>query len=146
MKQWNNMTLSIIYSNLAKAAEKQQNVAVSGRYAGLSQTYREGTDGLGGLEELGALLRKDLEDAIPAAVAAAEESGDRGALRALRWGEKVAKIEKSLIDRYMKQGDALFDGKDFYICQACGFIYSGSTVPDICPICKAPSSRFSKVA
>ncbi len=147
MNTRSSMSLSIIYSNLAKAAEKQQDAALSGTYAGRSQDFRtKGSVVTGGPGELAELIRKDLEEGIPAAMAAAGKCGDRGALRALKWGEKVAKIEKSLIDRFIKQGDALLDGKDIFVCQACGFIYPGTEVPDICPVCKAPASRFTKTA
>ncbi len=141
------MSLSIIYSNLAKAAEKQQDENRSGIYAERSLNFRSKQDALaGGPAELAERIRKDLEEGIPAATAAAEKCGDRGALRALRWGEKVAKIQKSLIDRFMKQGEALLEGKEIFVCQACGFIYLGTEVPDICPVCKAPASRFTKTA
>jgi rubrerythrin len=146
MEKWNSMTLSIIYSNLSKGAEKQQNYELAGRYAERSEALREKALAEGETADLELLIKKDLDEGIPAAVTAAEKSGDRGALRALRWGEKAAKIEKSLIDRYRKQGDALLEDKDLFVCQACGFIYLGTDVPDICPVCKAPASRFSKVA
>lgn len=30
-----------------------------------------------------------------------------------------------------------------YVCQVCGYIYEGDSAPEACPICKAPSSKFS---
>jgi rubrerythrin len=147
MEKRSSMALSIIYSNLEKAADKQQNPGLSGRYGELSAAYRtREAAAAGGLTELAVLIRKDLEEGIPAALAAAEKSVDRGALRALKWGEKVSKIDASLISRFQKQGEALLEEKDLFVCQACGFIYLGSDVPEICPVCKAPASRFTQVA
>lgn len=151
MEKWNSMTLSIVYGNLAKAAEKQQDYELADTHTGQTGLYREKAAaeltaaGSGTLEDLGASVKKDLEETVPAAFEEARRGGDRAALRALTWGEKVAKIEKSLIDRYVKQGDALLEGKDLFVCQACGFIFLGNTAPEICPVCKAPSSRFSKI-
>ncbi len=30
-----------------------------------------------------------------------------------------------------------------YVCQVCGYVYEGDTVPESCPVCKAPSSKFT---
>lgn len=149
MKKWNSMSLSIIYGSLAKAAGKQQDAASAARYDEHAQHFRReapSAGGPGGAGDLAGLLRNDLEEAVPAAVEAAKQSGDRGALRALTWGEKVLKIQKSLLDRFVKQGEELLDGKELFVCQACGFIYLGAEVPVICPVCKAPASRFTRTA
>ena len=97
------------------------------------------------LAEVRDALSKSLAGEYPACKAAAEAKADRGVLRSLVWGEKVTTIEKSLIDRYLSKGEALLEGKNLYVCEACGFIFLGSDVPEICPVCKAPSSRFSVV-
>jgi rubrerythrin len=71
---------------------------------------------------------------------------DRGALRCVTWGKKVTAIHKSLLARFETQGDALLDGNQVYVCEACGFIAVASDVPQLCPICKAPASRFVKIS
>lgn len=30
-------------------------------------------------------------------------------------------------------------------CTVCGYIYQGENPPDICPVCKAPASKFVKL-
>lgn len=71
---------------------------------------------------------------------------DRGALRMGVWGSKVNAIQKSTVVRYMKQGSSLLEGKSIFVCEACGFIFIGEEAPEICPVCKAPQSRFSKIS
>ena len=97
------------------------------------------------LSEVQTSLKEDTSNRIPAAKKAAEKTGNRGPLRALTWGAKVAAIQSSVIARYLKSREELLEGdKQIYVCDACGFIYVGNEAPDLCPVCKAPSSRFSE--
>ena len=32
-----------------------------------------------------------------------------------------------------------------YICTVCGYVHEGDTPPEICPICKAPASKFEEM-
>ncbi|MDC7218403.1 MAG: hypothetical protein PQJ59_00580 [Spirochaetales bacterium] len=137
--------LSVIYSNLKKAAEKQQNFALVTEYERLSEKNKEEGVAGGTLAGLLEMVSSDLVDLIPKAADVVKSHGDRGGQRALKWGETVTKIQKSLMDRYLKKGDEAFEGKDFYVCQACGFIYSGTEAPKLCAACKAPSDRFEKI-
>ncbi|MDC7228126.1 MAG: rubredoxin [Spirochaetales bacterium] len=137
-------TIPVICSNLAKAAEKQQNPGMAAEYSALAEKYDDGKPSAEDLAGLKTLITEDLT-VYPDLQKAAESAGDRGAQRALRWGQKVTAIQKSLIDRFLSKGDALLDGKGLFVCEACGFIFLGDSAPDICPVCKAPVSRFSKV-
>jgi len=31
-----------------------------------------------------------------------------------------------------------------FVCQVCGYVHEGDTAPEFCPICKAPSSKFTE--
>ena len=31
-----------------------------------------------------------------------------------------------------------------WVCNVCGYVYEGEQAPDVCPVCKAPASKFSK--
>ena len=31
-----------------------------------------------------------------------------------------------------------------FVCTVCGYVYEGEQAPDVCPVCKAPASKFSK--
>ena len=91
------------------------------------------------------LVEKDLEEGIPNAKAISSDAKDRGALRALTWGEKVTRILNSLLTRYQKEGEAMLQNTGVYVCTICGFIYTGDTPPDLCPVCKVPDWKFEKV-
>lgn len=136
--------LPVIFSNLQKAAEKQQDADAAERFGFLSSKYDKGTTHVKDYSSLKQLVAEDLSG-YGEVQTAAELSGDRGVQRALRWGQKVTAIQKSLIDRYSSKGEALLEGKNLYVCEACGFIFLGDAVPAICPVCKAPASRFSKI-
>ncbi|MPM54852.1 Reverse rubrerythrin-1 [bioreactor metagenome] len=32
-----------------------------------------------------------------------------------------------------------------FVCTVCGYIHEGDTPPDVCPVCKAPSSKFKEM-
>ena len=32
-----------------------------------------------------------------------------------------------------------------FVCQVCGYVYEGDAAPEVCPICKAPASKFTVV-
>ncbi len=36
--------------------------------------------------------------------------------------------------------------KQKFICTVCGYIYEGEEPPELCPICKAPASKFKEMA
>ena len=93
-----------------------------------------------------ALIEKDLGEGFVSANAAASAAGDRGALRALVWSEKVTRILKSLWARYQKEGEAMLENTGVYVCTVCGFVYIGDAPPEICPVCKVPNWKFEKVA
>jgi len=94
------------------------------------------------LEAIDSLVKESIATGYPRV---RETAGiNRGALRAFTWGNKVATILKSVVGRVMAKGDAvLADGQSFYVCDGCGFIYIGPEAPALCPVCKAPSSRFA---
>lgn len=140
-----NNSLSIIFSNLSKAGEKQQDPISAEAYSKLADQYLETASGKDDFCVLKEHIAASLTEEYPSLQKQAEEVGDRGVLRALKWGQKVTTLQKSLIDRFLSKGESLMDGKDLYVCEACGFIFLGAGVPDICPVCKAPASRFSKV-
>lgn len=140
--------LSAIFSNLAKAAEKQQIPEDADFFNKLSgefwKSVSESSDG-GTLSLLTAGVETDLTEGYPAVSAFADSLPDPGAQRCVKWGEKATSIQKSLLSRYASKGDDLFDGKGLYVCEACGFIALADDFPELCPVCKAPKSRFSKV-
>lgn len=137
--------LSAVLSNLSKAAEKQELFESAERFSELAALV-DGTEvSDASIEALRAEVVRDGERDYPALQAAGAEAGDRGVLRAVKWGEKVTTAQRALIDRYASKGDELLEDKQLYVCEACGFIFLGDEPPEICPVCKAPAARFSKV-
>lgn len=61
----------------------------------------------------------------------------------------VATIEASHEARYLKllanlKEDVVFkrDGKQYWICRNCGYIYEGEKAPEVCPVCAHPQAYF----
>ncbi len=143
---------SPILSNLAKACEKQYRAREAELFRKLAEYFDQepeskptdklATNFSGLISDLNADEAAFLEPIRSAAAAVA----DRGALRMATWGGKVTAIQKSVADRYEKKGEQLLDGKSVFVCEACGFLFIGEQAPELCPVCKVQSFRFSKVA
>jgi rubrerythrin len=140
-----NKPLFAIFSNLSKAAEKQQLNEMAELYSQLSDTCYIGTSETFEFRDLKDRISSDLIDHYPKIQKEAESKNERGILRTLRWGQKVSTLQATLIDRYLEKGEKLLEGKDLFVCEACGFVFLGDGAPDICPVCKAPKMRFSKM-
>ena len=77
----------------------------------------------------------------------AEAEGNRGAVVSFR---NAMTVERLHHDLYTKAMEALTGGKDLptsaiHVCDVCGNTVAGE-VPDECPVCGAPKSRFREVA
>ena len=59
--------------------------------------------------------------------------------------DDAAQRRVNLIGRWLKEGDAAFEGSDLFVCDACGFIFVGAEAPEICPVCKVPRFKFNRV-
>ena len=31
-----------------------------------------------------------------------------------------------------------------WVCNVCGYVHEGDEAPEVCPVCKAPASKFTK--
>ncbi|MGI6537326.1 MAG: rubredoxin [Caldicoprobacterales bacterium] len=147
MLQFSPLEMSAICTNLARGLEKQYKKEESillnelaDYFKSVSKSSEEPS-----FSQLSDLIDKDLREGYAYANAAAAEVKDRGALRALVWGEKVTKVIKSILSRYEKQGEALIEDTDVHVCTICGFIYIGDKLPDVCPVCKVPNWKFEKI-
>ena len=147
MKELTPLEISILCANLARGCDKQYKKEESGLFAELAEYYKSITAPSpdGSFDKLLDKVNKDLEEGIPAARATASDQMDRGALRALVWGEKVTLILKSLLSRYRKEGDGMFQDTGVYVCTICGFIYIGDTLPVVCPVCKVPKWKIERL-
>lgn len=138
--------LSALCSNLSKGCEKQFRPEEAGLFARLADYYDSKRQPAAShqFEALSDLILKDLE--IYSSTSGISGAGeDRGALRALVWGEKATRILSSLLGRYAKQKDMLLENTNVYVCEICGFVYIGDEPPQICPVCKVPSMKIRKI-
>jgi len=140
--------LAALCSNLAKGCEKQYRAEEAGLFNELAAYYesRAPQPAAKDFAELLSLVEADLKTGYPAAKEAATAGQDRGALRALTWGEKVSRILVSLLGNQEKQGDEMLKGANVYVCEICGFIYIGDAPPAVCPVCKVPNLKIQMIA
>ena len=141
------LEMSAVCSNLARGCDKQYLAQEAGWYRELEAYFKAsvGSADEASYDALLALAQNDLDNGIPAAQAIAKVESDRGAQRALVWDDKVTRIHKSLLDRYQRDGEAMLEGVNAYVCTACGFIFLGTEPPELCPVCKVPAWKFEQV-
>ncbi len=148
LKELTALEMSALCSNLAKGCEKQYKAEEMEFFKEIARYFKDASSKAQdpSMDELLKLINQDLEQGLPAArEAAAAEPKDRGALRALTWSEKVTRIQKSLLERWLQEGDAMFQNTGVWVCTICGFIYIGEQPPALCPVCKVPGWKFEKV-
>lgn len=141
------MELSALCSNLSKGCEKQYRTEEADLFRQLAEYYGgKGSKAYKAqVSDLVTLIEADLSSGYENANRCAAAALDRGALRALTWGEKVSRILSSLLNRYEKKGDALLENTNVYVCEICGFVYIGDEAPEICPVCKVPNLKIVKI-
>ena len=127
--------LSVLFSSLANGCEKQYEFEAQAHFNELSAYF----DGLAvrpvaDVDRLRSLLKAD-NSLYDVAKEVCKE--DRGALRALTWGEKVTKIEQMVAEQKDKD-------ESVFVCSVCGFIFVGDEAPKLCPVCKVPDWKFIK--
>jgi rubrerythrin len=85
---------------------------------------------------------EEFQNMYPEMIKDAEEEGDNSAKIGFVWANEV---EKRHAELYEKALDNL-DNKeeiDYYVCSGCGYLAEGEA-PEVCPVCGAPRSSFSK--
>lgn len=145
--QYSAQSMAAICSNMVKACEKQMRTTEMELFKQLQSYYEKKVASTEpeGFSDLSGYITDDVADRYEELAGRASALGDRGSLRCMTWGKKVTSIHKSVLARYEKQGDSLLEGNNLYVCEACGFIAVAPSVPPLCPICKAPASRFMKI-
>ena len=88
MENMKKKRFPVIFSNLQKASEKQQDFEAADLFGRLASDYDDGEATAGSFEELLEQSRQDLSEAYAELQAAAAGAGDRGAQRALVWGRR----------------------------------------------------------
>lgn len=139
--------LSALFSNLAKGCEKQYKPEETGLFTRLAEYYKGKSAPLEErtFPELERYLEADLDTGFAEANRIAGAAKDRGALRALTWGEKVSRMLLSHLEAYGEKGDSVLEGTRIFVCEICGFVYIGDEAPEICPVCKVPRVKIHPV-
>lgn len=139
--------LAALCTNLARGCEKQYRQDDAALFQQLGDYFTRIAAPVPDqtVQEVANRIVRDSEAEYPAARAVSAEHGDRGALRACTWGEKVTRMLSSLVGRYLEEGDALLAGTEIWVCTVCGFVYIGENPPALCPVCKVPSWKFEKI-
>ena len=138
--------LSALCSNLARGCEKQYKSTEAGLFRELADYFASVTPAIqdAKVETVASLLQADI-DSYGGVRATADEAGDRGAARICVWGEKVTRMLSSLVNRYLREGEAMLQDTEIWVCTVCGFIYIGNDAPELCPVCKVPAWKFEKI-
>ena len=147
MRQLTALETGALCTSLAKGCEKQYLPEQAEAFRQLAAwfTAREGVPPEASFGALLERVNEDLASGFPAGEAAARQEGDRGALRSLTWSGKVTRILKALLDRYAREGDAMLADTGVWVCSICGFVYVGSELPEVCPVCKVPNRKFERI-
>lgn len=147
-KNFKEAELSVIYSNLAKTCKNMYKEQEESLFMELSNFHGQKIDYPIDVQvsDFNILLEKDIEINYKNANKIATEAGDRGALRTLTWGEKATRNIASLLNRYDREKEAIFENNKIYLCEVCGFIYLGEKSPDNCPVCKVSKLKISEVS
>ena len=139
--------VSAFCSNFSKGCTKQYRLEEAELFNQLAEFYNAKSDpaGKGQLKDISTLIEQDLASGYVQANLIAADASDRGALRALVWGEKVTRMVNSILSRYEKQKDALLENTHVYVCDICGFVFIGDELPEICPVCKVPNKKITEI-
>lgn len=145
--EFNYLEQSVICSNLAKGCEKQYLFEEMALYQKLAELYelKAASAKETRFEDLLLAIDEDLSKNYPSSNQVVDKIHDRGAKRALVWSEKVTRMQSSLIKRFLQDKGAFLKDNNIYVCDICGFIYTGDQPPEICPVCKVPSLKILKV-
>ena len=138
--------LSAVCSNLARGCEKQYKSREAELFCELAEYFAKAMPPVqdATAESVAALLQEDIGN-YGSVRAVADGAKDRGAARVCVWGEKVTRMLSSLVQRYLREGEAMLAGTSIWVCTVCGFVYVGDEAPELCPVCKVPAWKFEKI-
>ncbi len=118
--------LAALCSNLARGCEKQYKPEEARLFRELADYFTAVTPAVdnASVKKLAVALQNDI-DQYGSVRTAADAASDRGAARICVWGEKVTRMLASLVNRYLKEGEAMLADTGIWVCSSCGFVYIG---------------------
>lgn len=89
----------------------------------------------------------EFETMYPQFIKEAQEEGEKGAEISFNGANEVEKIHQQMYSAALAKIETGEDADlaEYKVCEVCGNVFVGA-VPDTCPICKAPSSKFYLIA
>lgn len=147
LKKLNAGQLAAVCTNLARGCEKQYMSDAAELYRKLGDYFTEAAVPSADetVDKLLSQLESNVSEDYPCIKVVAQQSGDRGAQRAMVWGEKVTRMLSFLMEKYSSGKEMLADNESVWVCTACGFVYIGTEPPPRCPVCKVPAHKFEKI-
>src|SRR5574344_88802 len=138
--------MAALCSNLARGCEKQYMPQEQALFNELADWFTKSTPQVedATVEAIAKQLQQDLND-YKTVDQISKDNKDRGAQRVCVWGEKVTRMLSVLVERYQKEGDAMLQDTDIWVCSICGFVFIGKEAPELCPVCKVPAWKFNKI-
>lgn len=147
MREMSFAEVSALCSGLAGSCKRQYLYREAEQFMMLADYYRAHTPAPAetSVDKLLTLTDEDLAAPYARAKTAADAANDRGAKRILTWSERVTKRISSILTQYKGQRDVLLQNTNIYICEVCGYIFIGDTLPRGCPVCHVSNIRISQV-
>lgn len=85
---------------------------------------------------------EEFQNMYPGMIKDAEGEGDNSAKIGFVWANEVEKRHAELYQKALDNLDKI-EEVDYYVCSGCGYLAEGDA-PEVCPVCGAPRSSFSK--
>ncbi len=88
----------------------------------------------------------EFQEMYPKMIKQAEQDNNSKALTSFSYANQVEKIHAELYNKALQQIESGKDlqEKQIQVCTVCGNTFYGD-VPDVCPICGAPQTKFKKI-
>ncbi|MBA3036205.1 MAG: rubrerythrin family protein [Desulfobacterium sp.] len=85
----------------------------------------------------------EFKSMYPEMIKAAEEEGNKAAVRTFSYANEVEKVHAALYQKALDNMDKK-EPVDYYICTVCGYTCENEP-PDSCPVCNSKAKAFVKV-
>jgi rubrerythrin len=90
----------------------------------------------------------EVETMYPDFLTDAKDEEHRGAMRSFGWAWEVEKIHEQLYTQALKDletGEDGLEGKNIWVCSACGHTHVGDEPPEKCPVCGALKKGYMMI-
>ncbi|MBU1054138.1 MAG: rubrerythrin family protein [Proteobacteria bacterium] len=85
----------------------------------------------------------EFKSMYPEMIKAAEEEGNKAAIRTFTYANEVEKVHAALYQKALENMDKQ-ESVDYYICTVCGYTCENEP-PETCPVCNSKAKAFVKI-